>query len=102
MDHRRVASAGERVSALCDEYAALLRDGAAPPRAEAVIFRAITLLPGVTLKKNAVDLEGRKAIAIKDHTGHALDGTWTVKKGGVLNLQVRTASRTVDKPGRTS
>lgn len=131
MDHERVESAKERAPTLSMEYAALLRDGAAPPKAEAVIFRAIKLLPGVTLKENAVDLEGRKAIAvglvtndylqeeilldrktyrylgertiaIRDHTDHALDGTWTVKKGGVLNLQVRTASGTVDKPGRTS
>jgi hypothetical protein len=131
MDHRRVESAKERVPTLSMEYAALLRDGAAPPKAEAVIFRAIKLLPGVTLKKNAVDLEGRKAIAvglvtnnylqeeilldrktyrylgertiaIRDHTDRGLDGTRTVEKGGVLNLQVRTASSIVDKPGRTS
>jgi hypothetical protein len=109
----------------------ILRNGVAPPKAEAAIFRAIKLLPGVTLNKDAVDLAGRKAVAvglvmggylrqeilldqktyrylgertvaIKDHTEHATDGTWTTKKGGVINLDVRTASGIVDKPGQVS
>lgn len=124
-------SAEKRASTLSEDYAAILRDGVAPPKAEAAIFRALTLLPGVTLKKDTVDLAGRKAvavglvrdnylqqeilldqktyrylgertIAIKDHTDRGLDGTRTVKKGGVLNLQVRTASGIVDKPGQIS
>jgi hypothetical protein len=124
-------SADKRASTLSRDYAAILRDGVAPPKAEAVIFRALTLLPGVTLKKDAVDLAGRKAVAvglvvdnhlqqeilldhktyrylgertvaIKDQTRQATDGTWTVKKGGVVNLEVRTASGIVDKPGQTS
>ena len=130
IDKGRIRNARERVVTLSAEYAALLRDGAAPPKAEAVIYRAIKLLPGVTLNQNAVDLAGRKAIAVglvttdyqqqeilldretyrylgeriiatKDHTNHALDGTWTVKKGRVLSLWVRAASGIVDKPGQT-
>ncbi len=124
-------SAEERASTLSGLYAVILRNGVAPPKAEAAIFRAIKLLPGVTLNKDAVDLAGRKAvavglvmdgylqqeilldqktyrylgertIAIKDRTQHATDGAWTTKKGGVINLDVRTASGIVDKPGQVS
>lgn len=116
---------------LARKYTEILREGVAPPKAEAAVFRAITLLPGVALKEDAVDLAGRKAvavglteegyvqteilldqatyrflgervIAIKDHTGKGDDGTWIVKKGSVINLQVRTASGIVDKPGQIS
>ncbi|HEX2312798.1 MAG TPA: CU044_5270 family protein [Thermomonospora sp.] len=119
----------ERAAELYGTYLAILRNGVAPPKLEAAIFRAIAALPGVTLDREGVDLAGRRAItvgrvsegylrtevmidpatyaylgervtAIRDHTSEATDGTWTVKKGAVLNLETRTpAGRVVDRPG---
>ncbi|KAB2340540.1 RNA polymerase sigma factor [Actinomadura rudentiformis] len=43
---------------------------------------------------------GERTVAIKNHTSTGTDGTWSVKKGAVLNLETRTASgRFVDRPG---
>jgi hypothetical protein len=122
-------TAEQQASFLYDAYSAILRNGVAPPKVEAAIFRAIKTIPGVTLNKNAVDVAGRptiavarvaegylnkeilldrrtyryvgeRIIAIKDHTDTASDGTWRVKKGAILNLETRTAWSIVDKPGQ--
>ena len=97
---------------------------------EATIFRAIGQLSRVTLDRDAVNVDGRRAlalgrleegwlsdeilldpntfeligersIAIADHTSTALDGTTTVNKGTLENQLVRTAAAIVDKPGQT-
>ncbi|MBC6457115.1 CU044_5270 family protein [Actinomadura sp. HBU206391] len=123
-------TARERAETLYLEYNAILRNGVAPPKLEGAIFRSIASLPGVTLRRNAVDVAGRPAIAvariidgflhyeilvdrttyrymgeriiaITDHTSTGTDGTWRVKKGAILNLQTRTDSGSiVDAPGR--
>jgi hypothetical protein len=123
-------SAEQRASWLYGEYSAILRNGVAPPKVEAAVFRAIARIPGVTMNTDAVDVAGRPAVAvarvaegylhqeilldrktyrymgertivIKDHTSTGQDGTWRVKKGAILNLATRTSSgRIVDKPGQ--
>ncbi|MFG2003943.1 CU044_5270 family protein [Spirillospora sp. NPDC048911] len=123
------AKGEERAATLYGEYTAILRNGVAPPKLEAAIFRAISALPGVTLDRRSVDLIGRPAITvgrivegylrtevmidpntyaylgerivvIKDHASSGTDGTWSTKTGAVLNLETRTASgRFVDRPG---
>jgi hypothetical protein len=124
-------TAAERDAELYGQYMAVLRNGMTPPQAEATIFRAIKQIPGVTLGKDMVKVGDRLAvtvalvvegyehveilidaktyrylreriIAIKDHTSTATDGTRTVKKGAVENLQVRIGYGIVDKPGQTS
>jgi cytosine/adenosine deaminase-related metal-dependent hydrolase len=108
----------------------ILRDYVLPPKVEATIFRAIGQLSRVTLDRDAVNVDGRRAlalgrieegwlsdeilldpntyeligersVAIADHTSTGLDGTWKVKKGTLENLLVRTAAAIVDKPGQT-
>jgi hypothetical protein len=125
----RGGTAEQRASLLYDAYSAILRNGVAPPKVEAAIFRAIKTIPGVTLNKNAVDVAGRPAVAvarvdegylnkeilldrttyrymgeriivIKDHTSTGEDGTWREKKGAILNLETRTAWSIVDRPGQ--
>jgi len=122
-------TATERAAYLARNYSSILRNGVVPPRAEASIFRAITRLPGVTLRKDPVDVAGRKALAVtlveegsiqteilidrktyhylgersitvKDRTTHGDDGTFVEKKGSVLNLALRVATGIVDKPGQ--
>jgi hypothetical protein len=122
-------AAAQRAADLFEQYMAVLRNGMAPPRAEATIFRAIKQIPGVTLGKDRVKVGHRQAvtvalviegylheeilidaenyrylgeriIAIKDHTSKALDGSTTVKKGAVENLQIRVGYGIVDKPGQ--
>jgi hypothetical protein len=128
---RKPTNAEERATALYQQYCAVLRNGVAPPKIEAAIYRAIARIPGVTLRKNTVDMAGRPAIAvgrivegylsqeilvdpktyaylaerevvIKDHSSSGLDGELTVKKGAVLNLEMHSISKIVDKPGRRS
>jgi hypothetical protein len=123
-------TAAERVTYLARNYSSILRNGVVPPKAEASIFRAMTRLPGVTLKKDPVDVAGRKALAvvlveegtiqteilidrktyhylgersitIKDRVTHGDDGTFVEKKGSVLDLGIRVATGIVDKPGQT-
>jgi hypothetical protein len=123
-------TATERATYLARNFSAILRNGVVPPKAEASIFRAMTRLPGVTLKKDPVDVAGRKALAvvlveegsiqieilidrktyhylgerditIKDRTTRGDDGTFVEKKGSVLGLQIRAATKIVDKPGQT-
>jgi hypothetical protein len=108
----------------------ILRDYVLPPKVEATIFRAIGQLSKVTLDRDAVNVDGRPAlalgrvqegwlsdeilfdpntyeligersIAIADHSSTALDGTWKVKKGTLENLLVRAAAAIVDRPGQT-
>ena len=108
----------------------ILRDYVLPPKVEATIFRAIGQLSRVTLDRDAVNVDGRgalalgrveegwlsdeilldpntyeligeRSIAIADHTSTALDGTWKVKKGTLQNLLVRTATAIVDEPGQS-
>jgi hypothetical protein len=132
---RTVAGAGGSTRDGRDEIAfasltEILRDYVLPPKVEATIFRAMGQLSGVTLDRDADNVDGRRAlalgrveegwlsdeilldpntyelvgersIAIADHTSTALDGTWKVKKGTLENLLVRTAAVIVDKPGQT-
>jgi hypothetical protein len=125
-----VESDSERRSAvLYQEYSAILRNGVAPPKVEAAVFRALSALPGVVLKNDAVDVAGRPAISvarvvegylhfeilidrqtssylgervivIKDHTSTGTDGTLRMEKGAIMSLSTRTASAIVDKPGQ--
>ena len=110
---------------------AILRDNLLPPGVEAAFFRALGKLSGVTLVPDAVNLDGRPAIAvarvqegwlreeilldpqtyrligersvaIADHTVRADDGTLSVKKGTIQRLVVLSAAAIVDVPGRTS
>lgn len=119
----------ERYDGAYGMFGAILRDGVLPPAQEAAIYRALAKIPRVKLKQDAVDVAGRPAlalgriaegwlseeilldrktytymgersIAIKDHTSTGLDGTWTVKKGTIQVLTVRTAAGIVDKPGQ--
>jgi hypothetical protein len=107
---------------------AVLRDQVLPPKVIATIYRAIKLIPGVTLAKG-VDAAGRPAlavgrvaegwlsqqlmldpktysylgersIAIKNHTSRGDDGSVTSKKGDLLNLSARMQAAIVDKPGQ--
>ncbi|WP_165503145.1 CU044_5270 family protein, partial [Actinomadura fibrosa] len=108
---------------------AILRDQMLPPRIEAAVFRAIKLIPGVTLAKGRADAAGRPAIglgrvaegwlheellldpktyaylgersvALKNHTSRGDDGTLSVRKGELQNLTVRLNAGIVDKPGQ--
>jgi hypothetical protein len=123
-------TAAERTAYLAKNYSSILSNGVVPPKSEATIFRAITRLPGVTLRNDPVDAAGRKAFAvtlieegtiqtdilidrktyhylgermvtIKDRTTHGDDGTFVEKKGSVLLLSIRAATGIVDKPGQT-
>ncbi|GAA0348669.1 CU044_5270 family protein [Actinoallomurus spadix] len=125
----RPKNAEERAAALYDQYSAVLRNGVAPPKTEAAVYRAIARIPGVTLRKNVVDMAGRPAIAVsrvtegylakeilvdpktyaylaervivvKDHTLNALDGRSVDKKGAVLNLEMHSIPKVVDRPGQ--
>ncbi|GAA4637611.1 hypothetical protein GCM10023196_092100 [Actinoallomurus vinaceus] len=122
-------NAEERAVALYGQYCAILRNGVAPPKIEAAVFRAIARISGVTLRKNTVDLAGRPAIAVgrveegylfreilidpktyaylgerdiavKDHASTATDGRWTIKKGAILNLETHATPKIVDRPGQ--
>ncbi|MEV0400514.1 CU044_5270 family protein [Actinoallomurus sp. NPDC050550] len=122
-------NAEERAAALYGQYCAILRNGVAPPKVVAAVYRAIARISGVTLRKNTVDLEGRPAIAVgrveegylfveilidpktyaylgerdiavKDHASTALDGRSTIKKGAILNLETHATPTIVDRPGQ--
>lgn len=108
---------------------AILRDCLLPPGVEAAIYRAMGIIPGVTLDKDAVDPSGRhvlsvgrveegwldeevlfdpqtfryvgeRSIAINDHVAKGLDGTVHVKKGTIQVLATRIGAGIVDQPGR--
>ncbi|RZU50708.1 hypothetical protein EV385_2488 [Krasilnikovia cinnamomea] len=101
-----------------------------PPDVEAAVFRWYARKPGVKIDTNAVNLDGRPAVAVtisvdgwvnddflfdpktyqliglrsvvvKDHVSEALDGTNRFKKGDVLNLEIRIRAGIVDKVGDT-
>ncbi|GAB3990426.1 hypothetical protein GCM10029978_118280 [Actinoallomurus acanthiterrae] len=122
-------NAEERAVALYGQYCAILRNGVAPPKIVAAVYRAIARLPGVTLRKNTVDLAGRPAIAvgrveegylfreilidpktyaylgerdvaIKDRAATITDGRWTIKKGAILDLETHATPKIVDRPGQ--
>lgn len=109
---------------------AVLRENLLPPAVEAAFFQALGRLSGVTLVSDAINLDGRPAlalarvqegwlrdemlldpqtyrligersVAIADHTGKSDDGRWTVKKGTVQRYLVRAAAAIVDRPGQT-
>ena len=124
------SNAEERATALYEAYCDVLRNGVAPPKLQAAIYRAIARIPGVALRKHTVDPAGRQAMgvgrviesyllqeilidptsytylaeretAVKDHTSTDSSGlTQTVKKGAVLNLETHTIPKIVDQPGR--
>ncbi|TDB82249.1 CU044_5270 family protein [Micromonospora sp. KC721] len=110
---------------------AIVRDNLLPPAVESALFRALGKLSGVTLVPDAVNLDGRpaiavarvqdgwlrdemlldpetyrligeRAVAIADHTTNALDGSSRIKKGTIQRLLVRNAAVIVDAPGQTS
>jgi hypothetical protein len=101
-----------------------------PPDVEAAVFRWYARKPGVTIDTNAVNLDGRPAVAVtmnvegwikkdflfdpttyqliglrsvvvKNHVSEALDGTSRFKTGDVLNLEIRNRAGIVDKVGDT-
>jgi hypothetical protein len=124
------ATEEERWDHTFDSLGSLLNANAVlPPWEEATIYRALAKVPGVTLNKGAVDVEGHPAlavsrvgegwlreeilldrktyallgersIAIKDHVGSDDDGSWTIKKGTIGDLTVRLAAGIVDRPGQ--
>lgn len=102
-----------------------------PPDVEAAVFRWYARKPGVKINTDAVNLDGRPAIAVttqvegwikndllfdpktyqliglrsvvtKNHTSEALDGVTTFKKGDLLNLEIRNRAGIVDKVGDTA
>jgi hypothetical protein len=106
----------------------ILRENVLPPALEAAFFRALAELSGVTLVPDEINVDGRpalavarvedgwlreevlldprtyrligeRAIAIADHKTTADDGTWTVRKGTVERLIVRSAAAIVEAPG---
>ncbi|MFG3558635.1 CU044_5270 family protein [Micromonospora sp. NPDC047557] len=106
-----------------------LRNNVLPPEVEAAIYRAMAKIPGVTLVPDAVNVDGRpavalgrvqsgwlreevlldpdthrligeRAVAIKNYTAEGLDGTVRVKSGTVQRLVV-TEVRIVDRPGQS-
>jgi hypothetical protein len=110
---------------------AILRDYVLPPAVEAACFQALAKLSGVALVPGAVNVDGRRAlavarvqegwlrdeillepgtyrligersVAIADHTHTADDGSSRIKKGTVQSSIARTAVAIVDHPGETS
>ncbi|GAA4631254.1 hypothetical protein GCM10023196_059950 [Actinoallomurus vinaceus] len=124
------ATEAERQDNTFDILGGLLNKNAVlPPQLEATVYRALAKIPDVTLNREAVDVEGRPAlavsrviegwlrqeilldrktyallgersIAVKDHTGKGDDGSWAIKKGTIGVLSVRLAAGIVDKPGQ--
>lgn len=47
-----------------DAFADLLRDKIEPPRVSAALYRAVALIPGVTLVPHATDAIGRHGVAV--------------------------------------
>jgi hypothetical protein len=105
----------------------ILGNNVLPPDLEAAIYRALAKIPGVTLVKNGVDLQGRPAlsvgyviegwvrqeilldpktyvfrglrsIVVEDHS-FAPDGG-TLKKGAIDVLATQIAAGVVDRPGQ--
>lgn len=101
-----------------------------PPDVEAAVFRWYARKPGVKIDTNAVNLDGRPAVAVtinvegwikddflfdpktyqliglrsvvvKNHVSEALDGTSRFRKGDVLNLEIRNRAGIVNKVGDT-
>ncbi|GAB1643569.1 hypothetical protein [Krasilnikovia sp. MM14-A1259] len=101
-----------------------------PPDVEAAVFRWYARKPGVKIDANAVNLDGRPAVAVtlnvegwikddflfdpktyqliglrsvvvKNHLSEALDGNRRFTKGDVLNLEIRNRAGIVDKVGDT-
>jgi hypothetical protein len=108
-------------------FCSILGYNVLPPALEAAIYRALAKVPGVTLVKNGVDLQGRPAlsvgyviegwvrqeilldprtyvfrglrsIVIKDHSFAPQGGT--LKKGAIDVLATRIAAGIVDRPGQ--
>jgi hypothetical protein len=109
---------------------AIMREYVLPPAVEAACFQALGKLSGVTLVPDAVNVDGRPAlavarvhegwlrdeilldpetyrligertVAIADHTSTADDGSSRIKKGTVQRYIARTAAAIVDHPGET-
>jgi hypothetical protein len=107
---------------------AILRDNVLPPKQEAATYRALKMIPGVTLVEK-VDAAGRPAIGlgrvaegwvhkevlldpktytylgeriitIKDHRIDGLDLKATIKKGTLQLLEVRLNAGIVDQAGQ--
>lgn len=99
-----------------------------PPKLSAALYRILQQLPGVHFE-NDTDLAGRqgfgfykvtegyikeelvidpatyrymgyKDVAITNHTDHATDGTWYIKKGQVLGWEALLGSAVVQHPGQ--
>ncbi|MFD0852793.1 hypothetical protein ACFQ07_11185, partial [Actinomadura adrarensis] len=107
---------------------AILRNNVLPPKHEAATYRALKMIPGVTLVRKAdaagrpaiglarvaegwlhqevlLDPEtytylGERSIAIKDHRIDGLDLKATIRKGTLQLLEVRLEAGIVDKPGQ--
>ncbi|WP_329519680.1 CU044_5270 family protein [Spirillospora sp. NBC_01491] len=108
---------------------AVLRETPLPPKTEAAVFRAIKVIPGVTLAAGRADAAGRpaiglgrsqegwlhkellinpktyeylgeRAVVVKDHESRGNDGEVALKKGDLLNLTVRLKAGIVDSPGQ--
>ncbi|MFB4315495.1 CU044_5270 family protein [Actinomadura sp. 21ATH] len=107
----------------------ILRENVHPPATEAAIYRAMKLVPGVTLVEGGADAAGRPAIALGvvdqwTHTevlldpetyGYLGDRVFAVKdhevdggsgervlKGTLQHQKVRVAVKVVDRPGARS
>ncbi|GAA0602526.1 CU044_5270 family protein [Actinomadura livida] len=131
--YREAGGLGEtpegRYSTAYTMLGAVLRDNVLPPKTEAAVFRAIKLIPGVTLAEGRADAAGRPAlglgrvaegwlhqellldpatyaylgersVALKDHTARGTDATMRVKKGDLLNITVRVKAGIVDEAGQ--
>jgi hypothetical protein len=112
-----------------DIFNSMLLSGIVPPAQEAAIFRALARVPGVTVDRKAVDVDGRPAlavshvtegwlnkqllldpvtyayrgqrnVAIKDHSATVDGGKVTWKKGTIDVLVSRLAAGVVDRPGQ--
>jgi hypothetical protein len=101
-----------------------------PPPVRSAVFRALAWGTDVRLDPDAVNIDGRPAVAlilteegyistellfdkgtynligrrtivIADHTDSSLSGALTLHKGDLLSQEIYTASRIVDTPGQT-
>jgi hypothetical protein len=69
-DHARF-SREEQHRMVFDFIGDVLRDNIAPPGVQAAIFRALPMIPGVRLQRDAVDAAGRHGVAFaRVHDGH--------------------------------
>jgi hypothetical protein len=103
-------------------------DGILPPKLEAAIYRALALIPGVTLDHRATDLQGRPLLSVSYTVGgwmgveillepatYAYRGErdvavaqydshvgWKIAKGQILTLITREKTAIVDRPGQVT